>query len=99
MVTSLFLRLLHLLYASLAFLTTRLQKSRYSPPQPLTAHRSKLPKHLAIVLVSNDTVHPNHTEELYLECLARVVTWCRALGIEQLTAYDAEGKLFSVHYS
>jgi len=93
MVAYLFLRLLHILYASLVFLKTRLQSRRYSPPQPVTAYRSKVPKHLAIVLVSNDTVHSNHTEGLYLECLARVFTWCRALGIEQLTAYDAEGIL------
>ncbi|KAG1749946.1 uncharacterized protein EDB91DRAFT_1110515 [Suillus paluster] len=93
MVTSLFLWLLHLLHASLVFLTTRLQKRRYSPPQPVTAYRSKLPKHLAIVLVSGDTAYPKHTEELYLECLTRVIKWCRALGIEQLTAYDTDGVL------
>jgi hypothetical protein len=33
-----------------------------------------------------------------LECLDRVVAWCRASGIEQLTAYDAEGKPFAVRY-
>ncbi|KAG0708816.1 hypothetical protein DFH29DRAFT_889152 [Suillus ampliporus] len=93
MVASLFLWLLHLVHASLVFLTTIFQKRRHSPPQPVTAYRSKLPKHLAIVLASDDTAHPKHTEELYLECLARVVKWCRALGIEELTAYDAEGVL------
>jgi len=93
MLVYLFLRLLHITYASLVFLQTRLQSLRYSPPQPVTAYRSKLPKHLAIVLASNDKAHPEHTEELYLECLARVATWCRALGIEQLTAYDADGVL------
>lgn len=93
MVTSLLLWLLHLLHVSLVFLTTKFQKRRYLPPQPVTAYRSKLPKHLAIILVSNDAVNPKHTEELYLECLVRVVKWCRALGIEQLTAYDAEGTL------
>lgn len=94
MVASLFLWLLHLLHVSLVFLTTKFQKRRYLPPQPVTAYRSKLPKNLAIVLVSSDAANPKHTEGLYLECLARVVKWCRALGIEQLTAYDAEGKLF-----
>lgn len=93
MVASLFLWLLHLLHASLVFLTVKFQKRRYLPPQPVTAHRSKLPKHLAIVLVSSDAANPKHTEGLYLECLARVVKWCRALGIEELTAYDAEGTL------
>ncbi|KAG1769174.1 hypothetical protein EDD22DRAFT_869671 [Suillus occidentalis] len=93
MVASLFLWLLHLLHVSLVFLTTKFQKRRYLPPQPVTAYRSKLPKHLAIVLVSSDAANPKHTEGLYLECLARVVKWCRALGIEQLTAYDAEGTL------
>lgn len=94
MVVYLFLRLLHILYASLVFLKTKLQGRRYSPPQPITAYRSKLPKHLAIVLVSNDRAHPKYTEELYLECLARVIIWCRTLGIERLTAYDADGKFF-----
>jgi len=93
MLVYLFLRLLHIIYASLVFLQTRLESLRYSPPQPVTAYRSKLPKHLAIVLVSNNIAHPKHTEELYLECLARVATWCRTLGIEQLTAYDADGVL------
>ncbi|KAG2751948.1 hypothetical protein P692DRAFT_201803456 [Suillus brevipes Sb2] len=93
MVASLFLWLLHLLHISLVFLTTKFQQRRYLPPQPVTACRSKLPKHLAIVLVSSDAANPKHTEGLYLECLARVVKWCKALGIEQLTAYDAEGTL------
>lgn len=93
MVASLFLWFLHLLHALLVFLTTRFQKRRHSPPQPVSAYRSKLPKHLAIILVSDVAVNPKHTEELYLECLVRVVKWCRALGIEQLTAYDAEGVL------
>ncbi|KAG2159814.1 uncharacterized protein EDB93DRAFT_1112058 [Suillus bovinus] len=93
MVAPVFLWLLHLLHASLAFLTTKFQRRRYFHPQPLTAYRSKLPKHLAIILVSYDAANSKHTEELYLECLVRVVKWCRALGIEQLTAYDAEGTL------
>ncbi|KAG1862234.1 hypothetical protein F4604DRAFT_1786607 [Suillus subluteus] len=93
MVASLFLWLLHLLHASLVFLTTKFQNRRYLPPQPVTAYRSKLPKHLAIILVPYHAANPKHTEELYLECLVRVVKWCRALGIEQLTAYDAEGTL------
>jgi dehydrodolichyl diphosphate syntase complex subunit NUS1 len=94
MVAALFLWLLHLLHASLGFLTAKFRKRRYLPPQSITAYRSKLPKHLAITLVSSDAANPKHTEELYLECLVRVVRWCKALGIEQLTAYDAEGKLF-----
>jgi len=98
MVAYLVLRLLHIIYASLVFLKTRLQSLRYSSHQPVTAYRSKVPKHLAIVLVSNDRAHPKHTEELYLECLSRVITWCRMLGIEMLTAYDADGKLFSEGY-
>lgn len=93
MVASLFLWLLHLVHASLVFLTTKFLKRRYLPPQSLTAYRSKLPKHLAIILVSHDAANPKHTEELFMECLVRVVKWCKALGIEQLTAYDAEGKL------
>lgn len=93
MVASLFLWLLHLVHASLVFLTTKFRKRRYLPPQSLTAYRSKLPKHLAIILVSHDAANPKHTEELYMECLVSVVKWCKALGIEQLTAYDAEGTL------
>ncbi|KAJ8595920.1 hypothetical protein M405DRAFT_269071 [Rhizopogon salebrosus TDB-379] len=93
MLVYLSLRLLHIIYASLVCLQTRFQGFRYSLPRPVTAYRSRLPKHLAIILVSNDRAHPKHTEELYLECLARVATWCRALGIEQLTAYDADGVL------
>ncbi|KAG2061795.1 hypothetical protein BDR06DRAFT_945829 [Suillus hirtellus] len=93
MVASLFLWLLHLVHASLVFLTTKFRKRRYLPPQSLTAYRSKLPKHLAIILVSHDATNPKHTEELFMECLVRVVKWCKGLGIEQLTAYDAEGTL------
>jgi dehydrodolichyl diphosphate syntase complex subunit NUS1 len=93
MVATLFLWLLHILHASLVYLIAKFQKRRYLPPQPITAYRSKLPKHLAIILVSYDAANPKNTEELYLECLVRVVKWCRVLGIEQLTAYDAEGTL------
>lgn len=95
MVTSLFLWLLHLLHVSLVFLRTKFQKRRYLPPRPLTAYRSKLPKHLAIILVSYHAANPKHTEELYLESLVRVVKWCKASGIGQVTAYDSEGILLS----
>lgn len=60
-------------------------------PQPLVAQRSKLPTHLALLLVLNPHCDRDAVEETLVESVERAVTWCRAAGINRLTVYDREG--------
>ncbi|EPT03845.1 hypothetical protein FOMPIDRAFT_1114818 [Fomitopsis schrenkii] len=62
-------------------------------PQPLVAQRSKLPTHLALLLVLNPHCDRDAVEETLVESVERAVTWCRAAGINRLTVYDREGFL------
>ncbi|KAH7925207.1 hypothetical protein BV22DRAFT_1105075 [Leucogyrophana mollusca] len=93
MLASWALRILHFLYAAIVFVTSSLKTFRRAQPQPLTAHRRKLPSHLCLLLVSDSQTDADETESAFLECVRRTVAWCRAVGIENLTAYDREGVL------
>ncbi|KAI0734440.1 hypothetical protein C8Q72DRAFT_392629 [Fomitopsis betulina] len=63
----------------------------WTQPQPLVAQRSKLPTHLALLLVLDSHCDKDAVEETLVESVERAVTWCRAAGINRLTVYDREG--------
>lgn len=63
----------------------------WEQPQPLVAQRSKLPSHLALLLVLNSHCDKGDVEETLVESVERAATWCRAAGIHRLTVYDREG--------
>jgi dehydrodolichyl diphosphate syntase complex subunit NUS1 len=60
-------------------------------PKHLAAERTKLPSHLALILVTSEEIVAETTEKSFVECIARAVTWCQAVGISQLSVYDCEG--------
>ncbi|CAA7265845.1 unnamed protein product [Cyclocybe aegerita] len=61
-----------------------------SPTQPqlLTAHRHRIPKHLAIVFVTDETVSAPTAQGILTESVLNTVKWCRTIGIKKLTVYE-----------
>ncbi len=84
--------LLHLLYS--LYLVLSSIRSRYFRPAPrsLTAARSKIPSHLALVLVSQESdLCVSEAREAFLACTERAVAYCRTAGIRCLSVYDRQG--------
>lgn len=94
LVGRLFLRVIHFFYSlSLAIWSIR---SRYfrPTPKPLTATRSKIPSHLALVLVSQGSdSRISDAQEAFLSCTEKAIACCRAAGIQRLSVYDRQGIL------
>lgn len=64
-------------------------------PLPLTAKRSKTPKHLGIIFAYDaDLSEHEELEKALLQCLKSIVGWAQVVGIEQLTLYDRKGASF-----
>lgn len=85
------LHLVHAIYVVVVSVWTRIRKSKWKKPLPLTAHRNKVPAHVCLNLVASDALDSEDVEEALLECLRRAIGWCRATGIETLTVYDRDG--------
>lgn len=89
------LHLLHLLYRIFTLVS-----SRKSQPQPheLSHPRTQIPRHLALLLVSdeNESTSRDATLECFLESIQRTVGWCRTVGIRELTVYDRDGTATSI---
>jgi len=91
MLASLCLRVLHLLYFLVVLLFNIWKSFKHRKPKHLTAERTKLPSHLALTLVTSEDIDAKTKEKSFVECIARAVTWCQAVGITQLSVYDREG--------
>lgn len=88
--------LLHFLYS--VYLALSSIRSRYfqSAPRSLTATRSKIPSHLALVLASQEPEScVSEAREAFLACTERAVAYCRAVGICRLSVYDRQGILLN----
>jgi len=86
------LHVLHLFYHIVTLVT-----SWKSLPQPyeLSHPRKQIPRHLALLLVSDndESASGDAVLECFLESIQRTVGWCRAVGIRKLTVYDRDGTL------
>ena len=94
LVGRLFLRVVHFFYS--LFLVTLSIRSRYFriTPRPLTATRSKIPSHIALVLVSQEPdLGISDAEEAFLRCTEKAIACCRAAGVQRLSVYDRQGSL------
>lgn len=94
LVGRLFLQVVHFFYS--LFLVILSIRSRYfrPTPRPLTATRSKIPSHLALVLVSQEPDSwISDAQEAFLECTEKAIACCRAAGIQRLSVYDRQGSL------
>jgi dehydrodolichyl diphosphate syntase complex subunit NUS1 len=87
------LRVLHFLYSLfLAFLSIRSRHIRPAP-RPLTAARSKIPSHLALILASQEPdLCTSDAQEAFLRCTEKAIACCRAAGIHCLSVYDRRGQ-------
>ncbi|KAI0788477.1 hypothetical protein C8Q75DRAFT_807689 [Abortiporus biennis] len=92
--TSIALYLIHLLYRWIDALS-HLKQSIASSPLPLSAQRKQIPKHLALVLASDNSLSVDSFEQEVLENVEQVAHWCRETGIPKLTVYDRNGVLSS----
>jgi dehydrodolichyl diphosphate syntase complex subunit NUS1 len=93
LVALLFLRVLHFLYS--LFLALLSIRRRYLRPSPksLTAARSKIPSHLALVLASQEPyLCTSDAQEAFLKCTEKAIVCCRAAGIHCLSVYDRQGQ-------
>jgi hypothetical protein len=85
------LRVLHSFHFLIALLSASWHRLNRAPPLPLQVTRRRIPRHLALLLVSDSIHDPAATRESFLESASRAVGWCRTAGIEKLTLYDSEG--------
>lgn len=87
------LTLIHAVYSLFIHLRSARTNSRHARiPLPITAKRSKLPKHLGLILAYQDD-HDEHEEleDVLIQCCKSVVRWAQEAGIEHLTVYDCDG--------
>ncbi|KAF8905538.1 hyphal tip protein [Gymnopilus junonius] len=84
----LLLGVLHFIYAGA--LAAKLFWKRHSRPipQPLTAFRRRIPKHLSIIFAVHPTLSEEVTQEVLTESVVDAVAWCRTIGIKKLTVYE-----------
>jgi dehydrodolichyl diphosphate syntase complex subunit NUS1 len=89
--TFLCLRIIHHLYSLALSLSDLWKRFDQRKPEHLTAERTKIPSHLALLLVASEDIEAETTEKKFVECILRAVTWCQAVGINRLTVYDNQG--------
>ena len=92
------LRVLHFFYHIFTLIAS--WKSLPHPnPYELLYPRKSTPRHLALLLASDDgeSAPADAVLECYLESIHRIVGWCRTVGIHKLTAYDRDGTAISFH--
>ncbi|KAI0307996.1 hypothetical protein B0F90DRAFT_1679165 [Multifurca ochricompacta] len=85
---------LHFFYS--VFLALSSIRSRYfrTAPRLLTATRSKIPSHLALILASQESdLRTSQAQEALLRCTEKAIACCRAVGIRCLSVYDRQGIL------
>jgi dehydrodolichyl diphosphate syntase complex subunit NUS1 len=93
LVVRLVLCVLHFFYS--LFLVILSIRSRYfrSAPRSLSAKRSKIPSHLALVLASQEPdLCVSEAQEAFLGCIEKAITCCRVAGIQRLSVYDRLGE-------
>jgi dehydrodolichyl diphosphate syntase complex subunit NUS1 len=91
------LRVLHVFYSLfLALLSIRSRHFRPAP-RPLTAARSKIPSHLALVLASQEPdLCISEAQEAFMRCTVKAIACCRAAGIRCLSVYDRRGQWYGL---
>lgn len=91
MLTYYILRCLHILH-SLSILVSSFWKRLFQThPLPLTARRRRVPKHLAVLFVTDTALDATILERHIVETAETLAGWCRVIGAEKLTLYDQEG--------
>ncbi|KAF9457056.1 hypothetical protein BDZ94DRAFT_1274119 [Collybia nuda] len=87
------LRVVHFIYALVIFIYSCWKRLTWSHPLPLTATRRRIPKHLALLLVTGSGDEHEDTEHTIVRSVINAVAWCRFSGIQKLTVYEEHGTL------
>ncbi|KAF5313078.1 hypothetical protein D9619_003537 [Psilocybe cf. subviscida] len=87
------LHVVHFFYAIFLRVHSYYTHRRAPLPQPLTAARHRIPKHLALVFVVDPTVTLREAQDALTESVLNAVEWCRTLGIQKLTVYEQKDML------
>lgn len=98
MLASLCLQIFHFLYSWVTAASHVWSKLYRKKPHPLNTARTKLPSHLALVLVANECIDVEALEASVVETVTRAASWCRATGIKELTVYDKQGEHLLQHF-
>ena len=85
------LRALHFFYAATLAVKLFWKRQTGVSPQPLTASRRRLPKHLAIVFAVDPSLQEEVAQDVLTESVVDAVTWCQAIGVQKLTIYEERG--------
>ncbi|KAG5724646.1 putative undecaprenyl pyrophosphate synthase [Termitomyces sp. T112] len=94
LVAILFLRALHYFYSLIILCYSFCSRSSPSFPRPSCCHR--IPKHLALLLVSGTAQDNSDLRAALVRTVVDAVSWCRASGIQQLTVYEEHGVLLKL---
>ncbi|KAK2461948.1 hypothetical protein APHAL10511_006411 [Amanita phalloides] len=86
----LLLRLIHTFYSFYLLIGAYRAHLTRSRPAPIHAPRRRVPKHLALLF---SHIPQRAAEDRLIDCVTRVVDWCRTAGIRKLTVYDEHGVL------
>ncbi|KAH6917526.1 hypothetical protein BKA70DRAFT_337211 [Coprinopsis sp. MPI-PUGE-AT-0042] len=92
-VFSLCLRLIHSIYALYIFLFSYQHRKQWQPPQPLKTPRHRIPKHIALILETCSAHSKDDTKDALVASVSNATSWCREVGIQQLTVYERNGLL------
>lgn len=92
-VANLSLRAIHFIYAFVIFVYSCWKRLTWTTPLPLTAARRRIPKHLALLLVTDSGDVQEDSEDIIIRSVLNAVAWCRVIGIEKLTVYEEHGNL------
>lgn len=88
---ALLLHILHLTYSLYLLVCGCWKRLTWKTPNPLDSPRRRIPNHLAILLAIDTRTPSKHTEERIINCVIKLLAWCREVGIGKLTVYDEHG--------
>lgn len=88
LVAALVLRVFHYFYSLIIICCSFCARSPPSAPQ---SSRHRIPKHIALLLVSGTTEDHSDLRATLVQTVVDAVSWCCASGIQKLTVYEEHG--------
>jgi dehydrodolichyl diphosphate syntase complex subunit NUS1 len=91
LLAALSLRALHILYTLALFVYSGWKRRTRASPYPLQTARRRIPKHLAIILVTDPSLPCEALDKTLMDTVIKAVSWCRIVGTQKLTVYEEHG--------
>lgn len=60
-------------------------------PKPVRTPPSRIPKHLAVVLIIDPAICADTAQTALTESALKIVEWCQTIGIPKVTLYEEHG--------